>query len=41
MKSKNELKAIYIKSCLCYYFDGKSNVLKTNFSNILLNKKLL
>ena len=40
MKSKNELKEIYIKNCLRYYFDDKINGTKFNFSNILLDKNL-
>ena len=40
MKSENELKEIYIKNCLRYYFDDKINGTKFNFSNILLDKNL-
>ena len=40
MRSKNELKEIDIKNCVCYYFDDIINGTKINFSNILLNKKL-
>ena len=35
MKSKNELKEIDIKNCVCYYFDD-INGTKINFSNILI-----
>ena len=38
MKSKNELKEIDIKNCLCYYFDNIIKEAKSNFSNILLDK---
>ena len=40
MKSKNELKEIDIKNCLCYYFDNIIKEAKSNFSNILLDKNL-
>ena len=40
MKSKNELKEIDIKNCVCYYFDDTINGSKINFSNILLDRKL-
>ena len=40
MKSKNELKDIYIKNFVCYYFDDIISGTKINFSNILLDKKL-
>ena len=40
MKSKNVLKEIDIKNCVCYYFDDITNGTKINFSNILLDKKL-
>ena len=40
MKSKNELKGIYIKNCVCYYFDDIINGTKIDFSNTLLDKKL-
>ena len=40
IKSKNKLKEIDIKNCVCYYFDDIINGLKINFSNILLDKKL-
>ena len=40
MKSKNELKEIYIKNCVCYYFDDIINGTKIDFSNTLLDKKL-
>ena len=40
MKSKNELKDIYIKNFVFYYFDDIINGTKINFSNILLDKKL-
>ena len=39
MKSKNELKEIYVKKPACYYFDDIINGTKINFSNILLDKK--
>ena len=40
MKSKNELKRIYIKNCVCYYFDDIINGTKMNFSNFSLDKNL-
>ena len=40
MESKNELKEIDIKNCLCYYSDDTSNGTKINFSNILLDKNI-
>ena len=40
MKSKNELKEIDIKNCVCYYFVDIINGSKVSFSNILLDKKL-
>ena len=41
MKSENELKEIYIKNRLRYYFDDKINGTKFNFrQKILLDKKL-
>ena len=40
MKSKNELKGIYIKNRACYYFDDIINGTKINFTNILLDKEL-
>ena len=40
MKSKNELKEIDIKSCVCYYFDNIINGTKFSFRNILLDEKL-
>ena len=40
MKSRNELKEVVIKNCVCYYFDDIINGTKINFSNILLDKKL-
>ena len=40
MKSKNELKEIYIKNRVCYYFDDISYDAKISFSNILLDKIL-
>ena len=40
MKSKNELKEIDIKNCVCYYFYDIINGTKIDFSNILLGKKL-
>ena len=39
MKSKNELKEIDIKNCVCFYFNDIINGTKTTFSNILINKK--
>ena len=39
-ESKNELKEIDTKNCVCYYFDDIINGTKINFSNILLDKKL-
>ena len=39
MKSKNELKEINNKNCVCFYFDDIINGTKSNFSNILLHKK--
>ena len=41
MKSKNELIEIDIKNRMCFYFDDIINGTKINFSNILLDKKLL
>ena len=41
MKSKNELKEIYIENRVCYYFDDIINGIKINFSNILLDKKII
>ena len=38
MKSKNELKEIDIKNCVCCYFDDIINGTTINFSNILLDK---
>ena len=38
-KSKNELKEIDINNWLCYYFDDIINGSRTNFRNILLDKK--
>ena len=40
MESKNELKEIYIKNYVCYYFDDIINGTDINFNNILLHKKL-
>ena len=40
MKSKNESKEIDIKNLVCYYFDDIINGTKTDFSNILLDKRL-
>ena len=40
MKSKNEIKEIDIKNRARYYFDVIINGTNTNFSNILLDKKL-
>ena len=39
MNSKNELKEIDIKNCVCFYFNDIINGTKTTFSNILMNKK--
>ena len=36
MESKNELKEIDIKNCVCCYFDDIINGTKINFSNIFL-----
>ena len=40
MKSKNELKGIDIKNCMCYYFDDIINSTDINCSNNLLDEKL-
>ena len=40
MESKFELKEIFIKNRVCYYFDDIINGTDINFSNILLDKKL-
>ena len=40
MKSNNELKEIYIKNFVCYYFDGIINGTNINFNNTLLDKKI-
>ena len=40
MKSKNEFKKIYLKNCMCYYFDDPINGTKINFGNVLSNGKL-
>ena len=40
MERRDELKEIYIKNRVCYYFDDIINGSKINFSNILLGKKL-
>ena len=41
MKSKNELKEIDIENRVSYYFDDIINGTEINFSNTLLDKKLL
>ena len=41
MKSKNILKETDIKNRVCYYFDDITNSTKINFSNILLDKKII
>ena len=40
MASKNELKEIDIKNCVCCYFGDIINGTKIDFSNILLGQKL-
>ena len=40
MESKNELKEIGIKNCVCYYFGDIINGTDINFSDILLGEKL-
>ena len=40
MKSKNELKEIGIKNCVCCYFHDIIDVRKISFSKILFGKKL-
>ena len=39
MKSKDELKEIDIKNCMCYYFDDIMRVIDIDFSDSLLNEK--
>ena len=39
MKSKDDLKEIYIKSRTCYYFDDIMRVTDIDFSDILLNEE--
>ena len=40
MKNKNELKQIAMKNRVSYYFDDIINGTKSNFSKILLDRKL-
>ena len=40
MESRFELKEIFIKNRVCYYFEDIINGTDINFSNILLDKKL-
>ena len=40
MKSKDELKEIYIKNSTCYYSDDILRDLNIHFDNILLDEKL-
>ena len=40
MESKNKLKEIDIKNCVCYYFNGLIHGKDINFCHSLLNKKL-
>ena len=39
MRSKDELKKIDIKNCMCYYFDDIMTVQDIDSRNILLDKK--
>ena len=39
MESKDELKEIDIKHCMCYYFDDIMRVIDIDFNDISLNKK--
>ena len=39
MKSKDELKEIDIKNCICYYFDDIMVVRNIGFSDIFLDEK--
>ena len=39
MKSKDELKEIDIKNCMCYYFDDIMRFIDIDFSDSLLNEK--
>ena len=38
MESKDELKEIDIKNCMCYYFDDTMTVSDISFNDILINK---
>ena len=39
MKSKDELKEIDVKNCMCYYFNDIIKDIDINFDNILLDEK--